>query len=324
MRNRRTGPALSGAVAIFFCFCLTSGLGAEPVITYDPAAGEFPVGVAVDKVGNVWVSLQPICQVRRYTPDWQESLRITLVSDCTNGAGTGGLAVDATGVVYATVVGPNEAVRGVYAIEPSGTFHRLPGTEQMVFPNAIAFDHNNGTMYVTDSTLGVVYRIAPGSPAELWAKDPVLTGIPAWAGGPPLGANGIAVDRGYVIVSVTFLPRLVRIPINKDGSAGAPEVLYTTPALMAQGLFVLDDIALDVFGDVYASVIAGPPTVARLAADGSGITRFDPLPAAVTSLTFGTGKGERKSLFVAINQAFGGTGCGIVKVDAGVPGRPLP
>lgn len=322
MRNRTTCRAVWGTVAILMF--MASGLGAQPVVTYNPAAGELPVSVAVDKVGNVWVSLQPICQVRRYTPDWQESLRITLVSGCPNGAGASGLAIDSTGIVYAAVIGPDEAVRGVYAIEPTGTFHRLSGTGQMVFANSIAFDHNNGTMYVTDMVAGKIFSIPHGGSAELWAEGAILSGVPAWTNGPSLGVNGIAVHNGQVIVSVSFPPRLVKIPIREDGSAGVPEMVYAPMALMAKNIFAVDDIALDVFGNVYAAVIAGPPTVARLALDGSGIARFDPLPAAVTSLAFGTGKGERQSLFVAINQSFAGAGSGIVKVDAGVPGRPMP
>jgi sugar lactone lactonase YvrE len=318
----RTGTNCSSVCCTFAVLCLfASGIGAQPVVTFDPT--EVPVGVAVDKVGDVWVSLQPQCQIRRYTPDWKESLRITLVNPCDNGAGTGGLAVDATGVLYATVV-VRPDVRGVYVVPSSGAFYRLPGTENMVFPNAIAFDHNNGTMYVTDSTLGQVWRIPPGGSAELWSNDPLLAPVPIPGTGMRIGANGIAVDKGFVIVSVSFLPRLVKIPINRDGSAGTPEILVDFLRFFQKGIFALDDIALDVFGNIYASVVSGPFAVARVSPDGAEITTLGSLDAAVLSLAFGTGKGERKSLFVAINQSFGGTGSAIVRVDAGVPGRPIP
>jgi hypothetical protein len=44
------------------------------------------------------------------------------------------------------------------------------------------------------------------------------------------------------------------------------------------------------------------------------------------SLAFGAGRGDRTSLFVALNKGlgFGGELSGIVKVDAGAPGRPMP
>ncbi len=66
--------ALAGLAALSL---LAPGLAAQTVLTLDPAAGEFPVGVAVAKTGHFWVGLEPVCQVRRYTPEWKESLRVT-------------------------------------------------------------------------------------------------------------------------------------------------------------------------------------------------------------------------------------------------------
>ena len=312
------------AVAFVLLAFLPGVADAQTVLALDPSAGELPVAVAIDKVGNPWVSLQPICEVRRFTPGWQESLRVQLVTPCTGRAGSSGLAVDATGVAYAAVI-VREDVRGVYAIQPTGTFERLPGTEQMIFPNSLAFDHNNGTLYVTDMIGGAVWRIPQGGSAELWIQHPALTGIPIPGAGIPGGANGIAVDHGHVLVSVSFLPRLVKIPINEDGSAGEPQILFDTGRFFGIGLFALDDIALDVFGNIYASIVAGPPAVARLAADGTAITLLQPLlPGAVTSVAFGTGKGERKSLFAATNPQYGGTAASVVRLSAGAPGRPVP
>jgi len=308
---------------------LASAVGAQTLLTYDPYAGEFPVGIAVDKVGNVWVSLQYICQVRRYTPDWQESLRLNLLStaECVGWGGAGGLAVDATGAAYVAVSTASPDTRGVYKIEPWGHIRRLPGTGQMTYANSLAFDHNNGTLYVTDFDLGAVWRIPDGRPAELWIQSPVLEGIALWPGGPRLGANGIAVHQGYVIVSVSSPTRLVRIPIGQHGSAGAPEILVSTAALVSAGVFALDDIALDVFGNVYAGAVM-PSAVVRMSADGSQIAivagPVQGVTASALSLAFGTGKGERQSVFVAMCQGFYGTGCGVVRIDAGVPGRPLP
>ncbi len=294
----------------------------ETVVQYT-GPGEHPVSVAVDKVGNVWVSLQPICQVRKYAPDWRELVRIDLVGDCSGDTGASGLAVDATGRLYAAVKGSDATVRGVYEVSPSGGTSRIPGTDQILFPNSIAFDHHNGTMYVTDMERGAVWRVPQGGSAEVWAEGPVYEGIALF--GPRLGANGIAVDRGGVVVSVSFPARVVRIPIRADDSAGGPTVLSLPPNPAANPalLFAIDDIAPDVFGDVFVSAIA-VGGIGRVAADGSAVQRFAMLPGAVVSLAFGTGRGDQKSLFVAMNPEFGGTFSGIVKVAGGVPGRPLP
>jgi sugar lactone lactonase YvrE len=276
------------------------------------------VSVVVDKVGNVWVSLQPICQVRKYAPNRRELVRIDLVGDCSGDTGASGLAVDATGSLYAAVKGSNAAVRGVYEVSPSGATFRIPDTEQILFPNSIAFDHHNGTMYVSDMYGGAVWRVPRGGPAERWAAGSVLSGSMG-------GANGIAVDRGEVVVSVTYPASVVRIPIARDGSAGAPRVVASSADLARFALYALDDIALDVFGNVMASaVVVGG--VGRVAAEGSAVQRLTMLPAPAVSLAFGTGKGARQSLFVALNNGlgFGGAFSGIVKIDANVPGRPLP
>jgi sugar lactone lactonase YvrE len=313
------------ALAIVLAFSSTSAAQMTPyqtMVEYT-GPGEHPVSVVVDKVGNVWVSLQPICQVRKYAPNWRELLRIDLVGDCSGDTGASGLAVDATGRLYAAVKGSDVTVRGVYEVSPSGGMSRIPGTDQILFPNSIAFDHHNGTMYVTDMERGAVWRVPRGGSAEVWAEGPVYEGIALF--GPRLGANGIAVDRGEVVVSVSFPARVVRIPIRADDSAGEPTVLSLPPDPVANPalLFAIDDIALDVFGDVFVSAIA-VGGIGRVAADGSAVQRVAMLPGAVVSLAFGTGKGSRKSLFVAMNPEFGGSFSGIVKIDAGVPGRPLP
>jgi len=154
------------ALAVVLAFSSTSAaqIPYQTMVQYT-GPGEHPVSVVVDKVGNVWVSLQPICQVRQYAPNWRELVRIDLVGDCSGDTGASGLAVDATGRLYAAVKGPEE-VRGVYEVSPSGATFRIPGTQDIDFPNSIAFDHHNGTMYVTDMYGGAVWRISSAEVAN--------------------------------------------------------------------------------------------------------------------------------------------------------------
>ena len=81
-------------------------------------------GVAVDKTGNIYVSVTPLGQIRRYAPDGSESLLATVPA--TAGFGPTGLAVDATGTVYAADVTFDPATRGVYRIGRDGSSERLP------------------------------------------------------------------------------------------------------------------------------------------------------------------------------------------------------
>lgn len=308
---------------------VAAAAGAQPVIPLNPALGELPEGVAIDKPGNIWITVQTLCEVRRYTPAGEELMRVQLVA-ADRCIAANGLAVDATGNAYVAVGTKDEATHGVYIVEPTGAFSHIDGTGQIESPNALAWDHQNGTLYVTDMTGGAVWRIDRNG-VELWLQDPALQGTlpPPAPIFPPdlrLGANGIAFRQSAVYVAVTWTPRLVRIPVDRDGSAGTPEVVVSPPAFFAMGVFALDGLALDVFGNFFAAAPSG--SVVRISADGTDISKIagpaEGVTASPLSLAFGTGKGDRQYLFVTINPSFGGVGSGVVRVFAGAPGQPIP
>ncbi|MFO7692323.1 MAG: SMP-30/gluconolactonase/LRE family protein [Vicinamibacterales bacterium] len=321
------------------------GTGMFPAFT--PLPGYVAEGVAVDKVGQVYVSLRDGDQGRvwRFSPSGEPAFFATL------GTGeAGGLAVTANGDVYATMAsGPD---RGVYRIEANGYAERLPGTEEIAWANALAFDHK-GTLYITESYSkplpttygpGGIWRVRRDEPAELWLRHALLTGIGII--GYPIGANGIAYDKSALLVVNTDKGLILRVPILQDGSAGQPELWAALQEvdgvppgnpMPAMG----DGLALDVHGNAYVAVVSRnavvriresdrlQETVALLAPTGG---RY-PMASLDTpaSLAFGTGKGERTSLFVTnlgwMSQMAPGRpwpGAGLVKIDAGVPGRPLP
>jgi sugar lactone lactonase YvrE len=309
---------------------------AQPVVNLDPALGEFPEGVEIDKPGNIWVTVQPLCEVRRYTPDGKETLRLRVVpeADC---IWTVGLAVDATGVLFVAVRSTNPATHGLLVVDAQrrGKAADLPpvvshiaGTEQISSPNALAFDHHNGALFVTDLERGAVWRIGPQGDVALWIEHPVLLGTPDPPFFPPgtlLGANGIAVADGAVYVAVTFVPRLVRIGIDEYGSAETPEVLVAPPQFFAAGAAFLDGLQLDVLGNVYLASPSLPGIVAVDASQGWKVsTVASGLGGSPLSLVFGTGKGSRQDLFVTVNSSFGGFVNGLVRVPVGMPGMPLP
>jgi sugar lactone lactonase YvrE len=98
---------------------------------------------------------------------------------------------------------------------------------------------------------------------------------------------------------------------------------------------MLDGLALDVHGNVYVAVPTRAAIVRINARDRSQetVAVFPQLPVldAPLSLAFGTGKGERTSLFIS-NGGFSGlfvpgvpwAGPGLVKINVGIPGLPLP
>ena len=145
------------------------------VVDLDPALGELPEGVAVDKRGDVFFSVSPLGQVRKLDRDGSVSLLAQVVPPG-SGNGTIGMAIDAPGNVYVATATFDPATSGVYKIARDGSFARLPGTGAITFPNGIALD-KNGNVYVTDTIGGAVWRVpANGGSATKWFESPLLLG----------------------------------------------------------------------------------------------------------------------------------------------------
>jgi sugar lactone lactonase YvrE len=303
-----------------------AGDNVETLFTFNSALGELPEGVTVDKVGNVFVGLAPLSKIIKFSPDGEVMDFAYLPSPTPFGLGLLGLAVDAPGNVYAGLASGDANTQGVYKIYPNGSSERLPGTDAITFPNALAFD-NRGNLYVTDTIFGAVWRIPPGGSAQLWVHDETLVGfILPDPGAPPfpIGANGIAYRHGSIFVANSTEAQIVRIPVMKDGSAGTPEIFIKDPAQLTP----LDGIALDVHGNIYGLVIAQSKLV-RIDAESKEITTLATAANGLdfpASLAFGSGMGYRQSVFVT-NFAIGppgGTGPALLNVEVGTPGLPLP
>ena len=294
-----------------------AAVSATVVGDLDPALGELPEGAAVDKRGDVFFSVSPLGQVRKLDRDGSVSLLAQVVPP-DSGDGPIGMAVDAPGNVYVATATFDPATSGVYKIARNGSFARLPGTGAITFPNGVALD-KNGNVYVTDTVGGAVWRVpANGGAATKWFESPLLLGDGSFNFGFPLGANGIAYRQNAIVVGNTEKARLVRIPINPDGSAGPPSILAEDLALLA-----VDGITFDVHGNVVACVIA-QSTIVSVSPSGAITTiatAADGLDWA-SSLAFG----KTTDLWV-VNFAIGppgGPGPAVLLLDAGVKGQPLP
>ena len=270
-------------------------VGSDFVVNLNPAAGEFPEGIAVDSHGAVYVSLALTGEIRRFGEDGSVST-FHQFDPGTGGLGVLGLAADQRGTIYVAVPSNAPEAHGVWAIGSDGTAHRLPGSEAMLFPNGIARDER-GTLYVTDSIGAAIWRIPAGGVAEPWLQDLALAGT-GELNGPeaPIGANGIAYDRSRLLVANTELKQIVEVPIDPSGTAGAPRIVHT----FSGDLALLDGITVDVAGNAYVLVSgmnqlvqldrAGQPTViATHVEDGLNV------PA---SLAFGTGGGAKRMLYL--------------------------
>jgi sugar lactone lactonase YvrE len=115
--------------------------------------------------------------------------------------------------------------------------------------NAVAQDHHK-RLYVSDSFVGAIYTVSPnGSGKILWKADPLLEAH----GIPPFGANGVAFDRtqSFLYVANTADDRILRIAVNKNGSAGAISIFADGATLGARALDGADGIQFDVKGNLY-------------------------------------------------------------------------
>jgi sugar lactone lactonase YvrE len=293
------------------------------VVSYDPALGQLPEGVAVDRHGHVFVSLAPLSAIQKISRNGTASHFAALPPPAEDAFGLLGLTIGPDGRLYAALASGDPETQGVYRVSRDGSSERLPGTEAITFPNALTFDVL-GNLYVTDTIFGAVWRIPSGGSAELWLQHPSLEGfILPDPGAPPvpLGANGVAYWRKGLYVANTSEAQIVRVPILDDGSAGAPEIVVKDP----EHLTPVDGIALDDRGRIYAAVIAqskvvriNPHTgvIKTIATAEEGLD----FPA---SLAFGPGRHGHKKLYVT-NFAIGppgGAGPGLLSIDLGAPGH---
>jgi sugar lactone lactonase YvrE len=316
------------------------------------AEGNSLEGIAIDKdtmyVGNRRETGSGfVSEILKITPNGDVAPLATFASPIT-GEGVLGLAIGHKGDVLAAVHSPGSAAHGVWRIDDQSEMVRLPGSEGMSFPNAIAIDPR-GNLYVTDSVFfsdtlsGGIWRFTPGGTAELWIEDPLLAPFtldPNFLF-PPVGANGIAFHPGKgLYVANTQRSQIVNVPINADGTAGIPKIVAGDRDLLTDPFGPIpsvDGIAIDATGDIFGVLPAfaaltafglpTPPVVQVDPATGEvsrvSLTDYDGLFDFPLSLAF-----DGKSVFVT-NGALGISpipipepGPSIIEVGVGVRGFP--
>lgn len=306
----------------------------ELVAAFDAGMQHWPEGLAIDKSGNLYVTQgSPFWYVpsdgwiKKISPDGSETEELAFLE---GGPGPAGIVTNARGDVFFAWPNPfDPSKNGVYQLHDDGSAERLPGSENIILANGLAFDRH-GDLLVSDSILGAIWRIptSGSGPAHIWAYDDLL-GL--CNPNTDVGANGVAVWKDSVYAANTSKGLLVRIPVLGDGSAGQAEVVAgdASNGCEPDALWSMDGIALDVHGTVYALLVLQDKLVRIDPSDGSFevlLTSEDGLHNP-SSIAFGTGKGERQSVFIA-NYALlppgpDSLGPAVLKFDVGVPGLPL-
>lgn len=223
-------------------------------------------------------------------------------------------------------------VQLVAAIPTQGS---LNGQPTYGFLNAQVLDRQ-GNRYVTDSTLGAIWKVSREGKVELWVQSDLLI----WATDPtgPFGAAGIAYREGtlYVVnvdTGAGTFPNVrgsnypvVSIPIERDGSTGPVQISVVGDIRAADG------IAFDHDGHMYVADFGGEPAWGPSFLPYAGPARllhFDPdgneTVVAEAGLCNSAKVAIRENMAYVTNlyifqSPYGGTACpevvpNIVKVD---------
>ena len=322
-RLRRAMPRIASGLVCVAALLLVLAPGAasaaelRTVVAFDPAAAQTPENLAIARDGTIYVSLAFASQIRRIAPDGSQA---TLTMP-TSGGITVGVAIDRHhgGDLDVAVRSADPAAAGIWRVSSSSFANptRIAALPTSSFPNGITFD-SAGSLYVADSSLGVIWRIAPGSSqASVWSESPLLEPTGASFMGFPLpGANGIKIRDDVVYVSNTATQNILTIPIQADGKAGKVTVRFT--GIQA------DDFAFAANGDLY--ITENPlSTLIRVTPDGdiaTLATKTDGLdnPSAVA---FDPRPHHRRDLYVT-NAAYFGTHPSLQVTATGDAGQRLP
>ncbi|GCF12271.1 hypothetical protein Harman_02060 [Haloarcula mannanilytica] len=265
--------------------------------TSDQAAVETLVSVGGDRVpenmalgpdGGLYFGITA-GEVRRVSADQTGATGLTL--DETEQIATlpGAIGVEAApdGTVYVAVATQDDQA-GVWEVPPDGEATQLVGISG--FPNDIHYDADRERLLVTESQNGVVYAVTTDGERSTWLDDDRLDTE-------SFGANGITRDgEGNVYVAVTRAPeetgRLLRVPVQSDGSAGEASMFFEGGAIFgADGIASRD-------GDIYVAANS-QNRVVRVTADGTTETVATEGDGLVfpSDVLFGTGD-QQGSLFI--------------------------
>ncbi|MDA1270770.1 MAG: SMP-30/gluconolactonase/LRE family protein [Chloroflexi bacterium] len=227
-------------------------------------AAQFPEGLAVGPNGNLFAGMAPTGEIREFAADGSSTAYAQL--PLPSGGFLLSLQFDANGNLFAAMSTFDEATHGIWKVPAGGgdgeLFASLPVTG---FPNGIVFD-SNGDQFVTDTIGGAVWKIDPDGNVSDWASDELMMGtLPPGPLGFPIGANGIVFDAAgdNAFVANTDKARIVRIPVNADGSAGTAETFAEDTASLGGP----DGMVMGADGFIYVAVV-GSDAVAKVSPEG--------------------------------------------------------
>jgi hypothetical protein len=267
---------MSGVAAISLAATAGPALAATPPVShvhivahFDIATGQQPENIALQRDGVPDVTFAFAHQIARVTRGGGIQVLATLPAPPAGSAVPvlgapeflAGIVIARDGTRFVNYDTGTAALTGVWRVRPGGQPARIAALPADSLANGLAIDRGTGMLYVTDSALGVIWRV------------PVSGGTPVvWASGPDLqsagflGANGLKVHDGAVWASNTDKGLLLRIPILPGGAAG-------TIRVAASGVAAIDDFSFTSgAGDTVLAAQNAISQVALIRPDGTHTT----------------------------------------------------
>jgi sugar lactone lactonase YvrE len=280
---------------------------------FDPAKGELGENLAFDQDNNLFVSLVLSNEVRKITPEGVQSTYATFSGAA--GSFTTGLVInDGNGDLFVAYdpAGENPVI---YVVHPDQSKQVIATFPVGGLLNGMTPD-DDGNLYITDSFAGVVWRVSHhGGTPVVWLD---LHAPGSLAGG--IGPNGVKFDKHKRNLHVTINNEgaIVRIPVDRDGQPGTPEVFASTPTM--------DDFCFDELGNLYLATQSGM-SVLRIRPDGKQETIASSADGLqnTAAVLFGRRGKQRLDLYI-LSGDFpppAGSHPGVYVLHVGLPGLPV-
>ncbi|MEV7444604.1 hypothetical protein AB0O22_26320 [Streptomyces sp. NPDC091204] len=241
---------------------------ARTAVHFDLAKGQTPENIALAPGGTAYVTLAKARQVAVVSRGGSVRILATLPEPADGGVHTPALGFPLTtgivraddGTLFFLYATGTADLTGVWRLRPGGRPQRISALPASGLPNGLALDTRTRSLYITDSTLGTVWRVpASGGAATAWSTDPALA--PAGF----LGANGLKIHNGALWATNLDKGTVLRIPILADGRSG-------TARVTASGLTGIDDFAFTGHGDQIIAALDTVNQVALVRPDGTRTT----------------------------------------------------
>lgn len=227
------------ALILAFTMSFVASLSAQKldrIALFDGEKSEFPESIAIDRSGNLYLTLTVARTVKKVTPATGQRSDFARIPDDF----LLGIAADSADNLF--VCGS----KGIWKITPAGRvtlYSAVPGRLSL---NDLVIARD-GSLYVSDDEKFVIWKIDPRGRASIWSEDPLFvareSSFPI-----PVGVNGLALshDQRTLFATNTSNGQLLAVPIGADGRAGAARILLQGP-----GLIGADGIRSDATNTLY-------------------------------------------------------------------------